>query len=266
MNDEKGLPVTDLFDIRGKVALVTGGANGMGRMIAEGFVRAAAKVYITSRKLEDAERTAHAFGTLGECHPIVADLSTPAAAVALAEMLATRESGLHVLVNNAGKTWGAPLEQFPDKAWPSVFAVNVQGPFTLVRELLPLLRHAATPDDPARVINIGSLAGAVVEPIEAYSYAASKAAMHHLSRVLAKDLAGSSITVNTVMPGYFPTQMTAHIRADEQRTDGLQQRIPLRRLGSPQDIAGMCIFLASRAGAYVTGAELPVDGGLSGCR
>jgi NAD(P)-dependent dehydrogenase (short-subunit alcohol dehydrogenase family) len=166
----------------------------------------------------------------------------------------------------AGSTWGAPLESFPDRAWPDVMAVNVQGPFTLIRELLPLLKAAATPDDPARIINVGSLAGNVVEPLQAYSYAASKAGLHHLSRVLAADLAPHHIAVNNVVPGFFPTPMTAHIRADDGAHQKLIARVPLGRLGRPEDIAGACVYLASRAASYITGIDLPVDGGLGGCR
>lgn len=257
-----------LFDVAGKVALVTGGASGMGRMIAEALVTAGARVYITSRDAQGVERAAAevAEQCQGECIGLAADLATAEAAVALAGEISSREQRLDVLVNNAGKTWGAPLESFPDKAWDSVMAVNVQAPFTLVRELLPLLGEAARADDPARIIFIGSVAGVVVEPIPAYSYVASKAAVHHLSRSLAADLAPRHITVNAVIPGYFPTRMTAHIRERDEQAAALAERIPLGRLGTPEDIGGLCLFLASRAGAYVTGAMLPVDGGLSGCR
>jgi NAD(P)-dependent dehydrogenase (short-subunit alcohol dehydrogenase family) len=256
----------NLFDLSGKVALVTGGAQGMGRMIAEGLVRAGAHVYITSRKPDLCMATARELSAFGRCTALPADLVTPEACTALAGQFRSHERALHILVNNAGKTWGAPLASFPDKAWAGVMAVNVQTPFTLVRDLLPELKNAARPADPARVINIGSLAGSAVEPLSAYSYAASKAAVHHLSRVLAADLAGFHITVNAVVPGYFPTQMTSHIRADESAAQALEARVPLRRLGAADDIAGTCIFLASRAAAYITGAEIPVDGGMSGCR
>lgn len=255
-----------LFDVSGKVALVTGGVNGLGRMIAEGLLRAGAKVYVTTRKVAAAEVAQQELSQLGECVALAADISTAEAATALAKEITARESQLDVLINNAGKTWGAPLATFPDKAWAPVMAVNVQAPFTLVRELLPLLRASGSLADPARVINIGSLAGAVVERIDAYSYAASKAAMHHLSSVLAAELAGSHITVNVVVPGYFPTTMTAHIRQDEAQLDALVERIPLARLGHADDIAGLCIFLSSRAGRYITGSQLYVDGGMSGCR
>jgi NAD(P)-dependent dehydrogenase (short-subunit alcohol dehydrogenase family) len=257
---------TGLFSIRGKTALVTGGAQGMGRMIAEGLVRAGATVYITSRKAEICERAAGEMAALGQCFALPGELTAPEDVASLARRLGDHAQALHILINNAGRTWGAPLETFPDKAWAGVMAVNVQTPFTLVRDLLPLLKAAASAEDPARVINIGSLAGRAVEKLSAYSYAASKAAIHHLTRVLAADLAQFNIAVNTVAPGYFPTQMTSHIQADERSLEALEGRIPLRRLGSGPDIAGTCIFLASRAAAYITGAEIPVDGGMSGCR
>jgi NAD(P)-dependent dehydrogenase (short-subunit alcohol dehydrogenase family) len=255
-----------LFGLEHKTALVTGGAQGMGRMIAEGLVRAGAKVYITSRKPDICESTARELSQLGTCLAIAADLNTPEAIVALANEVKSREPRLNVLINNAGRTWGAPLESFPDKAWAPVMAVNVQGPFTLVRELLPLLGAAATAEDPARIINIGSLAGLRAERLSAYSYAASKAALHHLSRTLAAELAERHITVNCVVPGYFPTQMTAHIRKDDAETRKLLERVPLGRLGEADDIAGACIYLSSRAGRYITGAEIVLDGGMSGCR
>lgn len=257
----------DLFNVTGKVAVVTGGANGLGRMIAEGLVEAGAKVFITSRKIAEAQEAAlqmQAGG--GSCTGLAADLSTPEAATALAQEIAGLEPAIHILINNAGRTWGAPLESFPDKAWPGVMAVNVQTPFTLVRDLLPSLRNGASAADPARIINIGSVAGAATERLSAYSYSASKAALHHLSRVLATDLAGEHITVNAVLPGYFPTQMTSHIRAEADKLAELVDRVPLGRLGSASDIAGVCIFLASRAGSYVTGMNLSVDGGILGCR
>lgn len=257
--------MSDLFDIRGKIALVTGGAQGMGRMIAEGLVAAGARVYISSRKSDIGERAAGEMSQRGQCLSLTADLSTAEAAVTLAAGIKARESKLDILINNAGKTWGAPLESFPDKAWAGVMAVNVQGPFTLVRDLLPLLKAAASHDAPARVINIGSLAGLKAERISAYSYAASKAAIHHLSRVLAEELAQHNITVNAIVPGYFPTQMTAHIQREDDEMKRLLARVPMGRLGKATDVAGLCIFLASPAGSYITGAQIALDGGLSGC-
>ena len=255
-----------LFDITGKIALVTGGAQGLGRMIAEGLVNAGCKVYITSRKQDIGDRAAREMSGRGQCNALVADLSTPEAGTALAHQIKRSEQRLDVLVNNAGRTWGAPLESFPDKAWAGVMAVNVQSPFTLVRELLPLLKASGSAEDPARVINVGSVAGATVEPISAYSYAASKAAIHHLSKVLAAELAPDHITVNVIVPGYFPTQMTAHIRRDDTEAQKLISRVPLARLGRPDDVAGACIYLASRAGSYLTGSAIFLDGGAVGCR
>ncbi|MEJ6011081.1 SDR family oxidoreductase [Novosphingobium aquae] len=255
-----------LFDLTGKTALVTGGAQGLGRMIAEGLLRAGATVAITSRKADICETAAAEMSALGTCIPLPCDLSTPEAAVELAgRVRATFGGKLHVIVNNAGKTWGGPLDTFPDKAWPGVMMVNVQAPFTLVRELLPELEAAASSDDPARVINIGSVAGKVTERLSAYSYAASKAAIHMLSRDLAGDLAQRNINVNVVMPGFFPTKMTAHLRDEEQTDPAVLAHIPMHRMGRADEIAGVIVFLASRAGGYVTGAEIPVDGGVVGC-
>jgi NAD(P)-dependent dehydrogenase (short-subunit alcohol dehydrogenase family) len=223
-------------------------------------------VYITSRKQDIGDQAAREMSERGQCIALVADLSTPEACTALAHEIKRSEQRLDVLVNNAGRTWGAPLESFPDKAWAAVMAVNVQGPFTLVRELLSLLKAAGSVQDPARVINVGSVAGAAVEPISAYSYAASKAAIHHLSKVLAAELAPDHITVNVIVPGYFPTQMTAHIRRDDKEAQKLISRVPLARLGRPDDVAGACIYLASRAGSYLTGGAIFLDGGAVGCR
>jgi len=257
--------VSDLFSLTGKKALVTGGAQGLGRMIAEGLLRAGATVAITSRKADICEEAAREMAALGPCIPLPADLSTPEAAVDLVARYRDAVGACHILVNNAGKTWGGPIDSFPDKAWPGVMAVNVQTPFTMIRELLPELGAVGTLGDPARVINIGSVAGMKTERLSAYSYAASKAAVHMMTRDLAGDLAERNITVNAVIPGFFPTKMTAHMRDEDQVDPALLAHIPLKRLGSPDDIAGIVIFLCSRAGAYVTGAQIPVDGGVVGC-
>ncbi|MFP5433636.1 MAG: SDR family oxidoreductase [Alphaproteobacteria bacterium] len=254
-----------LFSLAGKKAIVTGGARGLGRMIAEGLLRAGATVAITSRKADICEAAASEMGALGTCIPLPADLSTPEAAVDLVARYRDAVGACHILVNNAGKTWGGEIDSFPDKAWPGVMAVNVQTPFTMVRELLPELGAAGTDDDPARIINIGSVAGMKTERLSAYSYAASKAAVHMMTRDLAGDLAARNITVNAVIPGFFPTKMTAHMRDDDSVDAGLLAHIPLGRLGKPDDIAGIVVFLCSRAGAYVTGAQIPVDGGVVGC-
>ena len=258
--------MTGLFDLTGKTALVTGGAQGLGRMIAEGLLRAGATVAITSRKADICAAAAAEMAALGPCIPLPCDLSSAEAAVDLAERFrAAAGDKLHALVNNAGKTWGAPVDKFPDKGWPGVLMVNVQAPFTLIRELLPQLEAAGTPDDPARIINIGSVAGATTQRLSAYSYSASKAAIHMLSRDLAGDLAGRNINVNAVLPGFFPTAMTAHMRDDDHVDPALLGKIPMGRMGRADDIAGAVVFLASRASGYITGAEIPVDGGIVGC-
>lgn len=256
--------MSGLFDLTGRQAVVTGGAQGLGRMIADGLAEAGANIVITSRNAEAATAAAKEIG-LDRCIGIAADLSSPEGATALAATIRDDIGKCDILINNAGKTWGAPIEQFPDKAWASVMSTNVQAPFTLVRELLPLLRAGASEADPARIINIGSVAGIRTERLSAYSYAASKAAIHMLTRDLAGDLAKDNITVNALVPGFFPTRMTAHMRDEEQVDPTLLAHIPLGRLGSPEDIAGACVFLAAGAGRYVTGVALPVDGGIVGC-
>lgn len=256
-----------LFDLSGKTALVTGGANGLGRMIAEALLRAGARVVVTSRKADACARAEAEMSAYGACRAIAADFSDPAAAEAFSAAFHNDHDRLDILINNAGKTWGAPLDSFPDKAWPGVMTMNVQIPFKLTQLLLPLLEKAAADGDPSRIINIGSVAGKIIEPLHAYSYSASKAAIHQLSRQLASELAARNITVNTIIPGYFPTSMTAHLQdKDGAPTGMLADHIPLRRFGRPDDIGGVAVFLASRAAAYLTGSEVVVDGGLSGCR
>jgi len=254
----------NLFSLTGKVALVTGGARGLGKMIAAGLLEAGAKVYITSRKKEDAIAAAKELQSLGNCAALPGDAGSPDGIVELARLFRENsEQSLHILVNNAGRTWGAPFEDFPDKAWPGVMAVNVQAPFRLIQELLPELEAAGAAGDPARVINIGSIAGSGVTDLQAYSYGASKAAIHYLGSQLASELVTRNITVNTVAPGYFPTDMTAHL---QDEAAGLSKKVPMRRMGSAADIAGAIIYLSSAAGAYLTGIVLPVDGGIAGTR
>jgi NAD(P)-dependent dehydrogenase (short-subunit alcohol dehydrogenase family) len=253
--------VKDLFSIEGKVALVTGGSRGIGLMIARGFVEAGARVYVSSRKAEVCEEVATELSKLGTCVALPADLSSEAEAVRLAGEFAAREKALHILVNNAGANWGAPLAEFPDSAWDKVLALNVKAVFHLTRALLPQLEAAVRPGDPARVINIGSIDGLHVPSLETYSYSASKAAVHHLTRVLAKKLSPQGITVNAVAPGPFESKMMA-VTLDRFK-DTIVASCPLGRIGEPEDMAGVAIYLASRAGAYVTGAVIPVDGGIA---
>lgn len=250
-----------LFGLDGKVALVTGGAQGLGRMIAAGLVAAGATVYITSRKPDVCEEAAREIGAVA----LPGDAGTSEGISDIVQRFrGYGETALHILVNNAGRTWGAPLETFPDKAWPGVMAVNVQAPFRMIQETLGELSAAGSADDPARVINIGSIGGVVVNDLNAYSYVASKAAIHQLSKQLAADLAPRKINVNALLPGFFPTSMTAHLRDDPDAN--LERSVPMGRLGRADDIVGAVVYLSSRAGAYLTGIELPVDGGLTGCR
>jgi NAD(P)-dependent dehydrogenase (short-subunit alcohol dehydrogenase family) len=250
-----------LFSIDGKVAVVTGGSRGIGLMIARGFVEAGAKVYVSARKAEACEAAAKELSQAGTCVAIPADVSTEEGCRRLADEVAQREERLHVLVNNAGANWGAPLAEYPDSAWDKVLATNVKGVFHLTRFLVPLLEKAASDDDPARVINIGSIDGLQAPMLETYAYSASKAAVHHMTRVLAHRLAPQRITVNAIAPGPFESKMMAETlqRFGEQ----IRASCPLGRIGRPDDMAGTAIFLASRAGAYLTGAVIPVDGGIS---
>ena len=258
------MSVADLFSVAGKVALVTGGSRGIGRMIASGLVEAGARVYVASRKKEDCDRAAAELSKRGTCIALPGDLASHAGTRALADAFAARETALHILVNNAGANWGAPLLEYPDAAWDKVLATNVKGPFFLTREFLPLLEQAARPGDPARVINIGSIDGISVPFLETYAYSASKAAVHHMTRVLARALAPRNITVNAVAPGPFESKMMAATL--DQFKDAIVANCPLGRIGEPEDMAGIAIYLSSRAGAYVTGTIIPVDGGIAGCR
>lgn len=254
-----------LFATIGKWALVTGGATGIGRMIASALARSGANVIIASRK-ESACRQAveeiSAEGAEGELFAIAADVGTQEGIIHLCERVAALTDSLDVLVNNSGKTWGAPFESFPYEAWQSVLSVNLTAPFALTQGLLPLLRRNATANDPARVVNIGSMVGTQPIAEDAYSYAASKAALHHLTRIMAHELAGSSITVNAIAPGIFESRMSAYVTQDEERLNKVESRIPLGRLGNAADLAGLVHLLCGRGGAYMTGTIISLDGGL----
>jgi NAD(P)-dependent dehydrogenase (short-subunit alcohol dehydrogenase family) len=254
----------DLFDLTGKVAVVTGGTRGIGLMIARGLLQAGVRVYISSRKPEAGDAAAAELAEFGKVVSVPADLSTEGECVRLATEVGKREDQVHILVNNAGATWGEPLESFPGTAWDKVLDLNLKSPFFLTRAFLPLLEEAGTHDDPARVINIGSIDGLHVPPMNTFSYSSSKAAVHHLTRVLAKELGPRHITVNAVAPGPFESKMM-HSTLEAFGTE-IAARSPLGRIGRPDDMAGVVIFLASRAGSYVTGSVIAVDGGIATTR
>jgi NAD(P)-dependent dehydrogenase (short-subunit alcohol dehydrogenase family) len=251
----------NLFSVQGKVALVTGGSRGIGFMIARGYVENGVKTYISARKAEACDAAAKELSAYGTCISLPADLATLAECKRLATSIAAKEKRLDILVNNAGANWAEPIDQYAESGWDKVLDLNLKSVFFLTRELLPLLRASGTASDPARVINIGSIDGLHVPGLETYAYSSSKAAVHHLTRVLALRLAGEQINVNAVAPGPFESKMMA----ETLRTlgDAIKARCPRGRIGEPEDMAGVAIYLASRASAYVTGAVIPVDGGIS---
>lgn len=266
IGEDFGMTPDQLFGLKGKTALVTGGSSGIGEMAAEGLVRAGARVLIASRKGDACAAVAARLNALdapGRAEGFAGDVSTADGAEALAAEVAARTDALHILMNNAGRSWGAPLGAFPFEAWDKVMALNLSGLFHLTQALLPLLEAAASDDDPARVVNTGSVMGERALGDGAYSYAASKAAVHHLTAILAKELAGRRITVNAIAPGPFLSKMTAFATGREDQRDVVAQGVPLGRVGRPEDIAGCMGFLCGRGGAYITGAILPVSGGIN---
>ena len=255
--------VTELFGLDGKSAVVTGGSRGLGYMIAGGLLDAGCRVIISARKAEQVTSAAAQLAARGPCEAMPGDLSSPEGCAALAAAVGERWDSLDVLVNNAGASWGAELDEFPVHGWNKVIDTNLGGTFFLTQRLLGMLRAAARPDDPARVINVASVDGLKVPDLETYSYSASKAGIIHLTRHLAKRLAPEHITVNAIAPAPFDSKMMAFILDDPEARASLAAHVPLGRIGESDDLAGAAVYLASRAGSYLTGATVPVGGGLA---
>lgn len=251
----------DLFTLKGRVALITGGSRGIGKMIAQGFVEQGAKVYISSRKAADCDATARELSAGGgTCIALPQDVSTVGGAHALAAALMAREPKLDILVNNAGAAWLAKFDEFPEKGWDKVMDLNVKSPFFLTQALAPALRAAATADTPAKVINIASIDGIYLTPNETYSYVASKSALIHLTRRMASKLIADNIVVSAIAPGAFQSDMNIAAR---DNPDTIAAAVPAKRIGRDTDMAGAAVFLASRAGDYVVGSTVTVDGGVA---
>jgi NAD(P)-dependent dehydrogenase (short-subunit alcohol dehydrogenase family) len=250
----------NLFDLQGRVALVTGGSRGIGKMIATGFLHQGAKVYITARKAAACDATAEELSAIGPCVSLPIDVSTIEGARQLAAEIARREPRLDILVNNAGAAWGESFDTFPETGWDKVVDLNMKTPFFLTQALHASLKNAGSAARPAKVINIASIDGIAVNPWETYSYAASKAGLIHLTRRMALRLAEDHIVMSGIAPGPFASDMNKQAR---DHGDEVAQRVPVGRIGSPEDMAGAAIFLASRAGDYVVGETLVVDGGVT---
>lgn len=252
--------ISRLFSPGRKTAIVTGGARGIGRMIASGFVESGIKTYITSRNAEECRAVAEELCQLGECAPLSFDLSSIAGISEMVTTFGGCEESLDILVNNAGATWGAPFAEYPVSGWDKVLDLNLRSPFFLTQSLFPFLQAAGKAEDPARVINIASINGLTCPHMNNYAYSASKAGFIHLTRHLAADLARDNINVNAIAPGFFPTKMTSHLG---EEADAMVSAIPRGAPGQPDDAAGAAIFLCSRASAWITGVTLPVDGGMA---
>lgn len=251
--------IGELFSVAGKVAIITGGSRGIGSMIAEGYVANGVKTYITARKADACEAKAKELSAQGECIAIPADLSTKGGRAAFVNEIKKREGAIDILVNNAGAAWGAPFEDYPDEGYDKVMDINVKAIFTLTRDLMPLLCKNSSPEEPSRVINIGSIDGLRVSSMDNFAYGASKAAVHFLTKNLAVRLAPKGLTVNAIAPGAFESQMMDHTLSKFR--DKIEKENPLGRIGHPTDMAGLALFLASNASKYMTGQIIAIDGG-----
>ena len=249
----------NLFNLKGKIALVTGGSRGIGAMIAEGFVRNGVKTYISSRKSDPCNKKAKELSKYGECISIPADLTDMNEMDKLVAKIKDKETKLNILVNNAGAAWGASFDDFPEIGWDKVMDTNVKSVFFLTQKLVDILEASASTSDPSRIINIGSIDGLGIPRAETYSYPASKAAVHQLTKVLANRLANRNINVNAIAPGPFESNMMAHTL--EEHGEQIKSSVPRGRIGVPEDMAGASIFLSSKASSYITGSIIPVDGG-----
>ena len=252
--------MSKLFSLDGRVALITGGSRGIGRMIAEGYLRQGAKVYISARKAAACDAAAAEMATIGPCFSLPADVSSRVGIAGLVAAFSARERKLDILVNNAGAAWGAPFEEFSEPGWDKVVNLNMKSPFFLTQALHGLLKAGAAGGQAAKVINIASIDGQSVNPWETYSYAASKAGLIHLSKRMALRLIQDNIVVNALCPGAFASEMNKDAR---DHADTVAARIPARRVGVADDMAAAAIYLASRAGDYVVGSTLTVDGGVN---
>jgi len=258
------MDINTLFSLNGKIALVTGGSRGIGKMIAQGLLQAGAKVYITARKKAACAEAAAELSAFGPCSALPADVAEAAGRAELLQALNEKEDKLHILINNAGTTWADVFEKYPDEAFDKLLSVNVSAVFSLTRDFIHLLESAATREDPARVINIGSMDGLHIPTVArtgTYAYTTSKAAVHHLTRHLAVTLGPRHITVNAIAPGFFPSRMTQFI-FDKYLGD-LEENSPMKRVGKPEEMAAIAVYLCSKGGAYTNGAVIPVDGGTS---
>lgn len=255
------MKIEELFSVKGKVAVVTGGSRGIGKMIAQGFVENGVRTYITARKAADCDAAAKELSAIGECISIPTDLGTGQGRKSFVDAVSTKEGKLDILVNNAGANWGSPFGEYPEAGYDKVMDVNCKSVFYLTQAFLPLLEKAGKKDNPARIINVGSIDGLTVPFVDNYAYSASKAAVHHFTHVWAVKFGPKHITCNCIAPGPFESKMTEWMLENFQ--DQIEANCPLGRIGAPDDMAGIAIYLSSHAGRYLNGCVIPVDGGIS---